>query len=247
MNLRTALSSLRRELKSEEGATGAPELLVADRQYIRLNPAVVTTDVRRFEEELRRAARETEASAKIAAFSQAIALYRGPLLPGFYDDWVLAERERLQMLQTRALRGLVAAHISLGEGDRALEYAYEVLKLEPLDEENHAEVMRLHAAAGRTVAVTRQFRELQRRLKEELDAEPSEGIQALYNRLLRERPASTSPSASEEGETASSPSPQAPVSLFLPFRCHNARWLRCLSRSPASLAGKTRFSASFVG
>lgn len=212
MNLRTALSSLRRELKSDEEATGTAEILVADRQYIRLNSTIVTTDVRRFEEELRRAARETETPAKITAFAQAIALYRGPLLPGFYDDWVIAERERLQMLQTRALRGLVAGHIALGEVDRALEFAYEVLKLEPLDEENHAEVMRLHAAAGRTVAVTRQFRELQRRLREELDADPSEAIQALYQRLLNERsnPAPKESSAVIEPEPAL-PSQEAPA------------------------------------
>ncbi len=46
---------------------------------------------------------------------QAVALYRGAFLDGFYDDWVLSERYRLESLYCEALVKLMAAREALGE------------------------------------------------------------------------------------------------------------------------------------
>ena len=80
--LRQALYSLRHQLEPPGVAHGS--LLIADRNTVRLNPASFTCDAVDFER-LAYEGRSREARA----------LYVGDLLPGFYDDWILLERERL--------------------------------------------------------------------------------------------------------------------------------------------------------
>ncbi len=90
-NLKQSLAILRRLL--EPPGTPAGGVLIADRGAVRLNPAAVSTDVCDFEAALRDAARSPE--KRHEALVAARSLYRGELLPGLYDDWVIEERERL--------------------------------------------------------------------------------------------------------------------------------------------------------
>lgn len=86
--LRQALSSLRHQLEPPGVSPGS--ILIADRTHIRLNPDAFVTDVAEF-----------EAATRAGRSAEAAALYRGDLLPGFYEDWVLAERERLYEMRLR--------------------------------------------------------------------------------------------------------------------------------------------------
>ena len=88
-NLKQSLAVLRRLL--EPPGTAAGSVLIADRQNVRLNPLAFSTDVGEFEAALRTGQRDLAAT-----------LYRGELLPGFYDDWVIEERERLAALWEEA-------------------------------------------------------------------------------------------------------------------------------------------------
>lgn len=85
-SLRVALNALRKVLESPPTPPGS--VLVATRTHISLQPGSLTTDVAAFEAALRRKD-STEAQR----------LYTGPLLPGFYEDWILAEQERLHALR----------------------------------------------------------------------------------------------------------------------------------------------------
>lgn len=85
--LRQALSTLRALVEPP----GAPPVLQADRLAIRLLPGAVDCDARRFEAELR-----------AGHPGLALALYRGELLPGYYDSWIVDERLRLEALAERA-------------------------------------------------------------------------------------------------------------------------------------------------
>jgi len=78
--LRQALSTLRRVLEPH----GAATLLDADHRAVRLRPGSVDCDVPAF---LRACHEGHHADAR--------RLYRGELLPGFYDEWVLDERRHL--------------------------------------------------------------------------------------------------------------------------------------------------------
>lgn len=97
-SLRVSLNSLRRQLETPNASEG--ELIVADRTTIGLRREAFTTDVFRFEEALTKAARlfrtaPESREERVALLLQAVTVYDAPLLPGFYDDWVLDERERL--------------------------------------------------------------------------------------------------------------------------------------------------------
>ena len=93
LNLRVALASLRRQLEPPEISPGS--VLLADRSTIRLRFDSFRCDVLDFESALKSAGHAVSVEQKYRALDQAVALYAGELLPGFYDEWVLEERERL--------------------------------------------------------------------------------------------------------------------------------------------------------
>jgi len=84
--LRQVLSTLKALLEP----AGAPTVLLADRLSLRLADGALQCDALRFEQALR-AGRTQEAAA----------LWRGELMPGHYDEWVLQERQRLAALHDR--------------------------------------------------------------------------------------------------------------------------------------------------
>jgi predicted ATPase len=96
LSLRVAIASLRRQLEPPPLPPGS--VLFADRSFVGINPAAFRCDVADFEAAWTRVARAPSAPAKREALDQAMALYGGDLLPGFYDDWIAEERERLAAL-----------------------------------------------------------------------------------------------------------------------------------------------------
>ena len=96
LNLRVALASLRRQMEPPDVPPGS--VVAADRATIRLRPAAFHCDVPAFEAAVKDAARALSPAEKRAALDRAVALFSGELLPGFYDDWIGEERERLTAL-----------------------------------------------------------------------------------------------------------------------------------------------------
>ncbi len=88
--LRQALSTLRAVLEPAGALAPSTPMLVADRQVLRLAPGALSSDV----EALRQAMLEQHAP-RVAA------LYRGELLPGHFDEWVVDERRLLDAAVTR--------------------------------------------------------------------------------------------------------------------------------------------------
>jgi DNA-binding SARP family transcriptional activator len=140
-SLRTALSSLRRQF--EPPGTPAGSVLIADRTHARLNPAAITTDVAEFEAALRDAERSADDGHRVELLARAVELHQGPLLPGCYEAWILAERDRLDDVYQNVLDALTAALEQRGEPARALDYAHRMASADPLREEAHLTLMHL--------------------------------------------------------------------------------------------------------
>jgi DNA-binding SARP family transcriptional activator len=103
------------------------------------------------------------------------------LLLGWYDDWILLERERLRHLRLHALEMLSRQLLSIGDATAAVEAALEAVSVEPLRESAHAALIRAHLAQGNRAEAARQLRQLRVLLRKELEEEPSQ----LVTDLLR--------------------------------------------------------------
>jgi class 3 adenylate cyclase len=146
----------------------------ANRFSIELNREAVRTDVAEFERALAEAGRARSDTMRVDRLTAALELYSGPLLPGHYQDWVIAEQDRLAELHFQATESLVGILGSVGELGEALRHARRAVTIDPLREGAHVLVMRLLAGMGQSAAVHRQYRELERILREELDEAPSD-------------------------------------------------------------------------
>ena len=179
--LSTALSHLRHPLELPGIAPGT--VLRADRAAIQLNPDAIQTDIGDFKAALHKADKARSAEARIEALTSALALYEGELLPGFYDDWVMQERQHLAALVERAATQLVTHFKAARQPDAAIEYARRLTLVDPSNEAAHRELMQLYAAQGQNAAALRQYRLLEQHLARLLDARPSAASRALARAL----------------------------------------------------------------
>jgi len=119
-------------------------------------------------------------------------LLRGDLLPGWYDDWVIYERARLQQLRVQALEVTAARLIERGDTAAALIAASEAVAIEPLRESAQRVLIRVHLHDGNYHAALRDYHAFQSRIQRELGIAPSGQIQALMRPILHRRHATAS-------------------------------------------------------
>ena len=105
----------------------------------------------------------------------------GDLLPDWYDDWLLFERERFRDLRLRALDVLCERLTCAGRFRDAAEVGHAALAAEPLRESAHRALVRIHLLEGNAVEALRQYRLCRRLLAEQLGIDPS----SLMEELMR--------------------------------------------------------------
>lgn len=105
--------------------------------------------------------------------------YGGDLLPGCFDDWVVAERERLRSLYLSLLRRIVAHHSARGELDLAIRRGCELCSADPLREDVQRELISLYLRAGRRAEARRQYEHCVDVLASDLGVRPMPETQQL--------------------------------------------------------------------
>lgn len=100
----------------------------------------------------------------------------GDLLPDWYDDWVLQERERLRHLRLLALEAACDELIGEGRYADAVEAALAAVGADPLRESAHRLLISSHLSAGNVVEALRQYAAFCARLRHDLGLEPSPQI-----------------------------------------------------------------------
>jgi DNA-binding SARP family transcriptional activator len=103
----------------------------------------------------------------------------GDLLPDWYDDWVLVERERLRQLRLHALEQLAERAIGEARYGQAIDIALTAIQADPLRESAHRMLIRAHAAEGNSSLAIRQYREYCRTVREQLELGPSRELREL--------------------------------------------------------------------
>jgi len=117
--------------------------------------------------------------------SAGIEVYTGDLLPGFYEEWVLRERERLRLLFIRALYELMRYHAGREELEESLAYGRRLVVADPLREEVQREMMRLYARSGQRAMALRQYESCRAALRAELGVAPLPETTALFREVRR--------------------------------------------------------------
>lgn len=126
-----------------------------------------------------------------AAYRSAIDLYAGELLPtDRYEEWADQHRRRLRETHLSLLLGLARLQEEREDHDLAAEVLGEVLEEDPVREEAHVGLMRLHAHRGRQGESLRQYERLEEVLSRELGTQPGAASHALREDSGEEVPAS---------------------------------------------------------
>lgn len=110
-------------------------------------------------------------------------LYRGELLPGFYEEWVLAERDRLQAAYHQKMNQLTEMLVEIGRWDEAMVWAEEWIRLGDAPEPAFRILMQAHAGLGDLGMVNATYQRCAASLHRELGLEPSLETLHLYEQI----------------------------------------------------------------
>lgn len=196
-SLRQTLSTMRREL----AAVSPQKILVEEGDFLSLDAALVYCDVVEFESLVMTGTPE--------ALDPATRMYGGDFLDGFqideerFDQWVLAERDRLHRMALRAHASLVEQLTRGGALDEAIAAAQQSLRIDPLQESMHRTLMRLYLQSGDLLNALQQYDSCAKLLRRELDLEPDAETRALQQEIidLRRRRNTTQPSDKDVRKT----------------------------------------------
>jgi len=170
-----------------------PPCLALTGETLALNADSVDVDAGAFERLVR--------AGDLDSLARAAALYRGDFLEGLafrgtlFEDWLMAERERLRELALESLARLVAQQREAGAAEDAVHTALRLVALDPLQEPVHRSLMRLYTELGRRASALQQYQLCVGTLQRELGIEPEEETRQLYQKILSRQPAAHSPEA----------------------------------------------------
>jgi DNA-binding SARP family transcriptional activator/TolB-like protein/Tfp pilus assembly protein PilF len=145
---------------------------------LRLNPAIITSDVAEFEEAIER-----------GELARAVAAYGGPFLDGFhlnlsaFEDWVASERLRLTTKYSEALHTLAREAEAAGDQSAAMTWWRQLAVLDPTSGTAALGLIRTLAGTGNASAALRHARGHMALVRAELGARPDPDVEAFAARL----------------------------------------------------------------
>lgn len=177
LSLRVALSSLRHQLEPP----GIPpnSVLSIDYHNAGINPLAISTDTAEFETLLRSSRNTPDTADRLKILAKALSLYTSPLLPGFYEDWIAAERLRLDDAFRNATSEAIELLTKRREWTHAIDIAHRQVQADPLHEEGHMALIKLYSMSGQQKAALQHFRSVSVQFREALGQEPSRALREL--------------------------------------------------------------------
>ena len=183
-SLRQTLASVRKVLSE----AGADDVLKADSNSVWLDGGRCDVDALEFESLL-----EEDRSDSL---DQACSLYCGDFLLGLslredsFEEWLVHQRRRYQELARRTFGRLLDRCLEDGDHGCAMDLATRLLAMDPLQEDVHRALMKIHARDGRRNLALRQYETCRALLKRELDVEPVAETCELAESIRSEEPES---------------------------------------------------------
>jgi DNA-binding SARP family transcriptional activator len=172
---RHVLNQLLYAQRRQFGADG----LFLGRKTLRLNPAVIWTDVAGFEQALD----DNEVQ-------KAVALYRGPFLDGFFlkdapefDRWTETQRDRLARRMSAALATLAHQATSAGDYRMAASWWRRAGEIDPYDSTTALALVQSLAATGDRAGALLAARRHEEVLQQDLGVTPDQNFTEAIRRL----------------------------------------------------------------
>jgi DNA-binding SARP family transcriptional activator len=135
---------------------------------LRLNPAVIWSDVEAFEQ-----------AVEGGDLEAGVVLYRGAFLDGFFlkdvpefERWVDAQRGRLARRMTGALTSLAARAVEVGDHRQAADWWRRAVDVDPFDSQTALALVRALAAGGDRAGALVAARRHEELLRTELGVSP---------------------------------------------------------------------------
>jgi WD40 repeat protein/class 3 adenylate cyclase len=173
-NLRQELWRIRKALSA--GQSGAGNYLLADEYTIAFDRnSGYWLDVAQLE----------RPDADLESLTSNLSLYQGEFLPGFYEDWVVLEREQLQSVFDTKMGELLELLVGSERWTAVQEQAERWLALGSTPEPAFRALMLASGARGDMAKVSAIYQRCVAELDERLGLEPSAETRALYDGLLK--------------------------------------------------------------
>ena len=178
----SALSQIRAlALRATNGQVD--NLIEREGDRYRLNSDVVATDYGRFQHLIAAHRGPAVRQADVQTVSEAVALYRGELASNLKAAWLEGHREGVRRDVLTRLKALIQ-ELNVVDPAEALDVSHEVCRIDPYNEENYRNVMRLQARVGQYQAITRTLALLSSKLVD-IDERPNDETTRLAASLQR--------------------------------------------------------------
>jgi DNA-binding SARP family transcriptional activator len=162
----------------------APDLVNSTRSHVALASAVLV-DVRVM---ARLAARLFDPDAECYPSDFDLELLSGDLLPDWYDEWVIIERERVRQLRLHGLEAMCRRLTIAQRYGEAIQAAMSAVAEEPLRETAHLALIQVHLAEGNVAEAIRHYSAYRRTLFDELGVDPSPVLEDVLHHLHARSP-----------------------------------------------------------
>jgi WD40 repeat protein/basic membrane lipoprotein Med (substrate-binding protein (PBP1-ABC) superfamily)/DNA-binding SARP family transcriptional activator len=117
-----------------------------------------------------------------------VSVFLGELLPGFYDQWTVLERERHQMAYHQKMNLLLERLIQIGQWDEVLKWGEQWIRLDYSPEPSFRALMIAYAGLGDQGMVGATYQRCVEALDRDLGLEPSSETRLLFQQLISGEP-----------------------------------------------------------
>ena len=183
-----ALTNLRRELHHLRQVLGDERsLVVTPRNLCWRDSETCRVDLRIFDSKRRAALAAAAAGDDAGVLGHAVAAvaqYKGDLLPGVYDDWLLEARSGLERQCADLCDLLCAARARTGDLAGAVDAVRRRIQLQPLEEAGYRTLMLLQADLGDRAGAVSTYHHCASVLERELGVIPDPATRQVFQRLM---------------------------------------------------------------
>lgn len=173
-NLRHELWRIRKALSAQGSETA--EYLLADELTITFNPhGDYWLDAAVLE----------KPELDVGSLTASLSIYQGELLPGFYEDWTVLERERVQSIFESKMERLVEKLVEAERWTAVQEQCERWLAFGNTPEPAYRALMISYSARGDMAKVSATYQRCVDNLRDQFGVEPSAETHSLYNGLLK--------------------------------------------------------------